>query len=253
MYVTDDQDAVLARFIYLGRQLVALHAPAGGSYYYHFDKTGSTVAVTDASGDVAAAYAYAPYGRKTAAVGSIENPFTFVGAWGVVDDGSGLYYMRHRHYHAGLRRFMQRDPIGFLGGINLYGYVGGNPVERIDPEGTEILTAVGAVIVVGGLALYGASQVYSAGKEAWNDLTNTVKTEAQPGHVAEVADPAEKNFDPDYGSGYVTKSCKAMESSANLGKEIYNNKMGALGDAIDIANAVDDYMNASPTADIGQW
>jgi uncharacterized protein RhaS with RHS repeats len=35
---------------------------------------------------------------------------------------------------------MSRDPIGYEGGVNLYGYVGGDPINYVDPTGTEILT-----------------------------------------------------------------------------------------------------------------
>ncbi|MGE0493026.1 MAG: RHS repeat-associated core domain-containing protein [Vulcanimicrobiota bacterium] len=50
---------------------------------------------------------------------------------------TGLLYMRQRHYDPTLARFLSRDPIGFAGGLNLYGYVGGNPVNHSDPSGLE--------------------------------------------------------------------------------------------------------------------
>ena len=46
-----------------------------------------------------------------------------------------LYYNRYRDYDPSTGRYVQADPIGLAGGSNLYGYVGGNPVNAIDPEG----------------------------------------------------------------------------------------------------------------------
>ncbi|RLB40183.1 MAG: hypothetical protein DRH12_10460, partial [Deltaproteobacteria bacterium] len=60
------------------------------------------------------------------------NPFRYVGRFGVMDDGSGLLYMRARYYDPELGRFITKDPIGFVGGVNQYAYVGGNPVNWID-------------------------------------------------------------------------------------------------------------------------
>jgi uncharacterized protein RhaS with RHS repeats len=39
-------------------------------------------------------------------------------------------------YSSGLGRFLQTDPIGYAGGMNMYGYVGGDPVNFVDPLGT---------------------------------------------------------------------------------------------------------------------
>jgi len=49
---------------------------------------------------------------------------------------NGFYYMRARYYDPEVGRFISEDPLGFDGGdVNLYVYVGNNPVLLIDPLG----------------------------------------------------------------------------------------------------------------------
>lgn len=50
-------------------------------------------------------------------------------------DGSGLLYRRNRYVDPATGRFTQEDPIGLAGGLNLYGYAGGDPVNFSDPFG----------------------------------------------------------------------------------------------------------------------
>ena len=134
LFETDQAGAVIACYVYRDEQLVA-RIVEGRSWFYHFDALGSTIAITDGTGRVIAAYAYGPFGEISSRLGALDNPFTYVGAYGVMDDGDGLYYMRHRHYDAALGRFLQRDPMGIDGGLNLYAYVGNNPATHIDPLG----------------------------------------------------------------------------------------------------------------------
>jgi RHS repeat-associated protein len=61
------------------------------------------------------------------------------------DAESGQYYYRARYYSPATGRFIQPDPIGYSGGLNLYGYVENNPISNVDPLGQDLLgAAVGA-------------------------------------------------------------------------------------------------------------
>ncbi len=129
-----------------------IHTPAGALLYsidavnnarqfYHFDELGNTIAVTDDSGDVIGSYAYTPYGKLTASTGELDNPFTWQGRYGVVDEGNGLYYMRARYHDSVTGRFISRDLIESINprSLNPYQYASGNPMKFFDPLGLDDL------------------------------------------------------------------------------------------------------------------
>jgi len=51
---------------------------------------------------------------------------------------TGLYNFRARWYDPVTGRWLSKDPIGLEGGLNLYVFCGNDPVNRRDPEGTDI-------------------------------------------------------------------------------------------------------------------
>lgn len=137
LFETDNNGQVTAWNIYIGKRLLARRGPSNQTVFYHPDNLGSTLLLTDGFGTVVKSYAYDVWGGIAAQSGSYSNnPFTFIGTLGVQDEGNGLFLMRARHYDAELGRFIERDPVGMAGGINLYGYTGNQPLFLVDPDGT---------------------------------------------------------------------------------------------------------------------
>jgi RHS repeat-associated protein len=133
---TDANGNITTYYVY-GLGLIAKITPQNQAYYYHYDGLGSTIAITDSTGSIVNQYAYDAHGKVISQTEGISNPFKYVGKYGVMDDGNGLLYMRARYYDPEMRRFINKDPIGFAGGdLNLYAYVGNNPANNADPKGT---------------------------------------------------------------------------------------------------------------------
>jgi RHS repeat-associated protein len=60
------------------------------------------------------------------------SPSASWGQWGnYTDPETGLLCLGQRYYDPGTGRFLNRDPIGYAGGINLYGYAGDNPINDV--------------------------------------------------------------------------------------------------------------------------
>jgi RHS repeat-associated protein len=113
------------------------------TYYYHADGLGSIIAITDSLGRVVQRYDYNSFGQITYIQDpNFLQPYTYTSR--EYDEETGLYYFRARYYDARVGRFITQDPIGLAGGdVNLYSYVGNNPIKFIDPFG--LLNIIGGV------------------------------------------------------------------------------------------------------------
>jgi RHS repeat-associated protein len=146
-----------------GLGLVARIDPnAGEEYYYHYDGTGSTVALTDHNGLCIKKYVYDPFGEPEDEDDDDDdcdddddddcddddddefqpyNPFKYVGRFGVVTERDGTLDMRTRRYHPGTGRFFSPNP--YPGdpaapmSLHQYVYSQNNPLRPFD------LTAAG--------------------------------------------------------------------------------------------------------------
>ena len=126
------------------------------AHYFLQDANYNVTAVADSDGDTVERYEYTPYGEATVLHGAsdaegnewdvdtngtdIENDLLYTGRRR--DPETGLQLNRNRFYHQQLGRWVTRDPIGFLAGMNLYEYAGSYVTMFVDPSG--LIGLVGA-------------------------------------------------------------------------------------------------------------
>jgi RHS repeat-associated protein len=98
----------------------------------HQNERGSVVGVTNDAAATIAVNTYDEYGTPGS---NNSGRFAFTGqAW---LPQIGMYYYKARMYSPKLGRFMQVDPLGYADGVNLYGYVRGDPLNNTDPSGLQ--------------------------------------------------------------------------------------------------------------------
>jgi RHS repeat-associated protein len=105
--------------------------------FLHVDERGSIVAVTNSSGTTLNVNGYDEYGIPSS--GNVGR-FQYTGQTWLPE--LGMYYYKARIYSPTLGRFLQPDPIGYGDGMNMYAYVGGDPVNAADPSGMDMENAL---------------------------------------------------------------------------------------------------------------
>ena len=102
-------------------------------YYYLNDHLGTPQQIIAENGAVVWSARYTSFGEADILTNTIENNLRFPGQY--FDSETGLHYNWHRFYDPSTGRYISADPIGLNGGMNLYAYVGGDPVNWVDPMG----------------------------------------------------------------------------------------------------------------------
>jgi RHS repeat-associated protein len=106
---------------------------SGTANYYEEDGLGSITSLSNSAGALSNTYTYDGFGKLIASTGTLTNPFRYTAR--EADSETSLYYYRARYFDPSAGRFVSEDPSGTSGGLNLYGYVTNDPINRYDPTG----------------------------------------------------------------------------------------------------------------------
>ena len=218
----DGLDVTVATYTYGNFVDEALTMDRGGStYYYHQNASWSPHALTDSAGNPVERYTYDVYGAVSVMDANYNpipanpwgtphspqgNPWIYTGRQ--LDEETGLYQYRVRYYDCAKGRFLQRDPLEYKSGLNLYEYVRSAPTFYVDPSG---------MLCVGG----------NWQPVTWGPSKGNKKIKAGLGFIS-----AQFSIAPDFNLQACTSEC--CEKSKNPGKEMEDWR-GTVGIAYDLS------------------
>ncbi len=144
---TESNNSPQAYYIY-GLGLAQRISAVGTVATYHYNIQGSTVALTDSSGNITDSYAYDSFGVLANYAEVSPQPFRYLGRYGIVDDRTGLLNARARYFTPQLGRFLTRDPVierdSDGQSLNRYIYALNNAIRLSDISGFSPRDAIRA-------------------------------------------------------------------------------------------------------------
>ena len=136
----ENNNGAVTDYLYAdGRPISVLQpgvSPAANQVNYVLaDRLGTPQLVTNSSAATVWSTTYQPFGTTPVPTGTITQNLRFPGQY--FDGETGFSYNLNRDYMPNLGRYLQSDPVGIEGGINLYQYAGSNPLRVDDPSGLD--------------------------------------------------------------------------------------------------------------------
>ncbi|MEO0898676.1 MAG: DUF6531 domain-containing protein [Bacteroidota bacterium] len=171
--VLEEQDSLgsAKKVFVFGDGLICQKDSSGNLHYFHFDAQGNTIAISDSSASVVASYTYSPFGVVLEAQGLSDQPYQFMGKYGIQKEAEGLYFIRARWYDARNGRFLSKDPypanISNPLTINRFAYGLNNPLAYFDADGLKEQAFYGPYYTGG------SSAQWMQGTPRWLSITQT--------------------------------------------------------------------------------
>lgn len=164
---------LIASFVH-GDDLISQER-GGNASYYHYDGQMSTRLLTNAAGQATDTYAYDAFGLLLDRTGTTDNAYLYTGEQ--FDASLGFYYLRARYLNPSTGRFITADTYPGSpfdpASLHKYLYVGGDPINHVDPAGlfefsvAGFTVTIGATAVLQGLGLFAAFKALSIGMNVY--------------------------------------------------------------------------------------
>ena len=192
------------------------------AYYYHTNHLGSIMGLSNKEGKIVEKVEYDVYGMptflnaddKVLAASTIGNNILFTGR--EYNAETGDYYFRARSMHPMVGRFMQKDLLMYVNGMNDYRSMINNTIDFIDPTGHTVIFINGFDLSGGGTSKYWRQYGYYADCEIMKQL-NDYNPIYKDGSPYWAIDPRNLSLKHRYDKGYQ----EGMKLNLNPNEPIY--------------------------------